>query len=118
MFVKYKKDYEKILMGFLSYLDDFKTLENLQQEMLLYQNSTEFPVYLYRPQNEDFKAIVSCQALTQAMIVRYISMAPDFRSDENCVEILHELQENLPDKKLMFSPDNIELGELFEKKYG
>ena len=36
MLVKYRKDYEKIAMGLLSYLPDLRNLKNLQEEMSLY----------------------------------------------------------------------------------
>ncbi len=36
MISKYKKDYEKTVMGYLSYLPDFKNIKNLQEEMKLY----------------------------------------------------------------------------------
>lgn len=118
MIIKYKKDYEKILMGFLSYLDDFKNIENLQQEMSLYLNSEEFPVYLYKQTESDFKAIISCQAVDNALVVRYFSLTPDFRADDDKLLVLSQLQDILPNKKLMFSPDYLKIGALFEKNYG
>ena len=45
MISKYKKDYEKTVMGYLSYLPDFKNIKNLQEEMKLY-TSTHEGVYI------------------------------------------------------------------------
>ena len=48
MISKYKKDYEKTVMGYLSYLPDFKNIKNLQEEMKLYtSDSNQFEVLIY-----------------------------------------------------------------------
>ena len=47
MISKYKKDYEKTVMGYLSYLPDFKNIKNLQEEMKLYtSDSNQFEVLI------------------------------------------------------------------------
>ena len=49
MISKYKKDYEKTVMGYLSYLPDFKNIKNLQEEMKLYtSDSNQFEVLIYK----------------------------------------------------------------------
>ena len=48
MLIQYKKDYEKTAMGLLSYLPDFKNIENLKEEVGLNQEDNDFLLYLYR----------------------------------------------------------------------
>lgn len=48
MLYKYKNNYEKIVMGYLSYFDEFKILKNLLAEIKLYNESDIYTVYLYR----------------------------------------------------------------------
>ena len=46
MLYKYKNNYEKIVMGYLSYFDEFKILKNLLAEIKLYNESDIYTVYL------------------------------------------------------------------------
>ncbi len=44
MLIQYKKDYEKIAMGLLSYLPDFKNIENLKR--LIRMKMTLFCIFI------------------------------------------------------------------------
>lgn len=59
MLYKYKNNYEKIVMGYLSYFDEFKILKNLLAEIKLYNESDIYTVYLYRSKpTVDFQGVV------------------------------------------------------------
>lgn len=45
MLIQYKKDYEKTAMGLLSYLPDFKNIENLKEEISLNQEDNDFVLF-------------------------------------------------------------------------
>lgn len=61
MISKYKKDYEKTVMGYLSYLSDFKNIKNLQEEMKLYtSDSNQFEVLIYQ-QKGNARGIIGIQ---------------------------------------------------------
>lgn len=58
MLIQYKKDYEKIAMGLLSYLPDFKNIENLREEIELNQNESDFILYLYRNEQDNMVGVL------------------------------------------------------------
>lgn len=47
MLYKYKNNYEKIVMGYLSYFDEFKILKNLLAEIKLYNESDIYILFIY-----------------------------------------------------------------------
>lgn len=105
MLVKYKKDYEKIAMGLLSYLPDLRNFKNLQEEMSLYDNSGEFFLYLFRDKESDLIGIVGIQLLEHFVLIRYLSLAPGFRNHEYEQAIIRDLREEFPKKRLTALPD-------------
>ena len=42
MLIQYKKDFEKTAMGLLSYLPDFKNIDNLTEEIKLNEKDNNF----------------------------------------------------------------------------
>lgn len=79
MISKYKKDYEKTVMGYLSYLPDFKNIKNLQEEMKLYtSDSNQFEVLIYQ-QDGNARGIVGIQEEKHFIIIRYLSLDPTMR---------------------------------------
>ncbi len=60
MLVPYKKDYEKVAMGLLSYLPDFKNLQNLKEEMQLYAEEPAHQLYLYWDEDQNIVGLAGC----------------------------------------------------------
>lgn len=109
MLSKYKKDYEKTVMGYLSYLDDFKNLENLKEEMQLYTNSDkeneQFEVLLFSGKHQDIRGIVGVQSVPSCIVIRYLSLDPSYRNDETRRVIMRELKQHYPKQKITTLPD-------------
>ena len=78
MLIECKNDKEKVAMGLLSYLSDFKNLANLKDEIQLNKSSAEFCLYLYRSKAPNFIGVVGTQSSKHFVIIRYISFAPDY----------------------------------------
>ena len=73
MISKYKKDYEKTVMGYLSYL---------QEEMKLYtSDSNQFEVLIYQ-QDGNARGIVGIQEEKDFIIIRYLSLDPTMRDEK------------------------------------
>ena len=83
MLVPYKKDYEKVAMGLLSYLPDFKNLQNLKEEMQLYAEDPANQLYLYRDEDQNIVGLAGCETGAGCLVLRYLSLAPGFRDDEH-----------------------------------
>lgn len=99
MLVPYKKDYEKVAMGLLSYLPDFKNLRNLKEEMQLYAEDPANQLYLYRDEDQNIVGLAGC------LVLRYLSLAPGFRDDEHFSEIMRELAQEAGKQKVMRVPE-------------
>lgn len=117
MLIQYKKDFEKTAMGLLSYLSDFKNLDNLKDEMKLNQNNQDFKLYLFRNKEGNIVGVIGTQEETKFVVVRYLSLAPGFREEKYETQIMVELKENNPDKKITALPEYTYLLK-FNKNYG
>ncbi|MCH3904250.1 MAG: reductase [Lactobacillus sp.] len=107
MLFKYRQDYEKTVMGFLSYLPDFKNLNNLRQEMKLYNNpDNHFEIYLFsKSQQSDYLGIIGLQHEPKFVVVRYIALAPDIRNQHYEKILMQELQNTFPQENITAVPD-------------
>ena len=105
MLVQYKKDYEKTAMGLLSYLPDFKNFANLKDEMKLINDDTEFNLLLFRNKEANVVGVVGIQSAGLFIVIRYLSLAPGFREEKYEKEILQELKESHPKKKIAALPE-------------
>lgn len=105
MLIPYKKDYEKIAMGLLSYLPDYKNLINLQAEMSLIQKDNEFHLYLYRDNKNNVMGIIGTQETDKFVVIRYISLAPGYRDEMVAKEMVIELKQTHLDKQLSALPE-------------
>lgn len=65
-------------MGLLSYLPDFKNIENLKEEITLNQDENDFILYLYRNSQNNMVGVIGTQVSNQFVIIRYLSLAPGF----------------------------------------
>lgn len=106
MLSKYKKSFEKQVMGYLSYLPDFKNLQNLTDEMQLYNDeNNQFDVLTYTDQDENCVGIIGVQLTEHFVIIRYLSLAPSYHSEKIVKEIIKELSGTYLDKKISTLPD-------------
>lgn len=109
MLIECKNDKEKVAMGLLSYLSDFKNLANLKEEIQLNKNSSEFHLYLYRSDEPNFIGVIATQTDGQFIIIRYVSFAPNYRKPKYEMQAVKELSVNNPHKVITAVPDYIYL---------
>ena len=70
MLIQCKKDKEKVAMSLLSYLPDFKNLDNLRDEIKLNKNSEEFRLFLYRDDDPNFVGVMGTQWDNEFIVVQ------------------------------------------------
>lgn len=109
MLIQYKKDYEKIAMGLLSYLPDFKNIENLKEEISLNQEDNDFVLFLYRNKQNNIVGVLGAQITADFIVVRYLSLAPGFREISYEKDIFDELKNEYPDKRITAVPEYTKL---------
>lgn len=116
MLIECKNDKEKVAMGLLSYLPDFKNLANLKDEIRLNKNSKEFRLFLYRDHNPNFVGVIGTQWDEQFIVIRYISLAPDYRKKKYEEQAICELAAGNPQKKITTVPEYVYLMNYLKQK--
>ncbi|MDF2946951.1 MAG: N-acetyltransferase [Bacillales bacterium] len=97
MLVKYKKNYEKIAMGLLSFTPGEKDIKKLLELIKLYENNENWQIYLYKL-NEDFIGIVGVVTDDTDVELKHLCVNPSHRNQGLGKKIVHELIELYKDK--------------------
>lgn len=111
MLLRYKKAYEKIAMGLLSYMPGEKSVKKLQETIHQYENEENWQLYLLR-QGEDFIGLVGIILDEDSYTVMHLSVNPSFRGEGIGSMIIEKLGDLFPDLKCMSNEDT----ESFMKK--
>ncbi|WP_125703274.1 N-acetyltransferase [Lacticaseibacillus daqingensis] len=102
MLTKYKNDYAKIAMGFLSFVPDLKDMDHLQTELKLYTEDNAHLLYLYRETaGGDFEGVVGVETGADFVLIRHLSLSPAFRDTATQFAVLSDLQAQYAGVKLM-----------------
>ena len=101
MLVKYRKDYEKVAMGLLSFIPDFKELSHLRTEMQWYQSTDDHQLLLWQQADGDFSGIIGIEIGSDFILVHHDSLSPEERTSTNQYQVLDELAALYPDKRVM-----------------
>jgi len=101
MLVKYRKDYEKVAMGLLSFIPDFKEIAHLQTEMQWYQATNNHQLLLWRQADGDFCGIIGIEIGSDFILVHHASLSPEERHSQNQQQMLNELAALYPKQRVM-----------------
>lgn len=110
MLIRYKKAYEKIAMGLLSFMPNEKDLKKLQQTIKQYETDDDWQLYLWK--EEDITGLIGVVIDDDKIEVQHISVNPSHRCQgigKNMVRFLKQMHEN---KKVV---PNTETAAFFEK---
>lgn len=80
MLIRYKKTFEKIAMGLLSFMPEGKDLKKLQETIQLYETEENWQLYLYK-RGDDFIGLVGIELTDDEAIVHHVSVNPSFRNE-------------------------------------
>ncbi|WP_069285214.1 GNAT family N-acetyltransferase [Aerococcus urinaeequi] len=98
MLVPYIGRYEKVVMGLLSYIPEFKEFSELKEEMDKI-NQQERKIYLWKEADSD--NIIGLVGFdqhddTDTLVVRYLSINPSFREEGLTYDLLTALKKEFP----------------------
>lgn len=96
MLNKYSDENKKIAMGFLSYINDLKDLDNMEQELKLYSEDENRQLYLWKSNIEDYSGIVALSFSEKTVFIEYISLNPSYRSQSNVFKIFDDISQKFP----------------------
>ncbi len=99
MLIRYKKTFEKIAMGLLSFMPNEKDLKKLQQTMKQYETEEDWQLFLWK--EEDIIGLVGILFHNQSMLeIQHISVNPSHRQQGIGKKMVKALQETYPDLQI------------------
>jgi riboflavin biosynthesis RibT protein len=101
MLIRYKKTFEKIAMGLMSFMPTEKDLKKLQQTMKDYENDQSWQLFLWK--EEDIIGLVGViyHQDRNVLEVQHISVNPSHRFQGVGKRMVKALKEMYPDKTLV-----------------
>lgn len=101
MLIRYKKAFEKIAMGLLSFMPNEKDLKKLQQTMKQYETEEGRQLFLWR-EEEDIIGLIGVLAVNEHKIeIQHISVNPSHRHQGIGKSMVKALKDFYPDKELI-----------------
>ncbi|QHE62053.1 GNAT family N-acetyltransferase [Rossellomorea vietnamensis] len=79
MLIRYKKAFEKIAMGLLSFMPNEKDLKKLQQTMKQYETEENWQLFLWK--EEDIVGLIGVYKTEGTLEIQHISVNPSHRHE-------------------------------------
>ena len=95
MLYKYKKDYQKIAMGLLSFIAELKDISRLQSELKWYDAEDNRNLYLWKDDSNDFVGIVGIEEnddIINEIENKIYNLEEFYKTDINKVEDIKKLK--------------------------
>lgn len=92
MLIRYKKAYEKIAMGLLSFMPNEKDIKKLTETIQAYEQDDTWALYLWK-KGEECVALVGVVVHDNVATIQHISVIPSYRGEGVAREMLTELQD-------------------------
>ncbi|MBO1624708.1 N-acetyltransferase [Bacillus cereus] len=96
MLIRFKKSYEKIAMGLLSFMPTEKDVKTLQVTMKEYDKNDHWQLYLWK-QNDDFVGIIGVIKEEDVLKIQHISVNPSHRHMGIGTKMVQELKNKFQD---------------------
>lgn len=110
MLLEYKNNYEKITMGLMSFIPDFKEVSRLKFELDWYNQEESRKLFLWRgEETQDFIAVIGVETGDDLILLRHISINPSFRNEGISYKILEALEKHFAGQKIIGTLETAQL---------
>ncbi|MGB3159922.1 GNAT family N-acetyltransferase [Carnobacterium sp.] len=110
MLLEYKNNYEKITMGLMSFIPDFKEVSRLKFELDWYNQEESRKLFLWRgEETQDFIAVIGVETGDDLILLRHISINPSFRNEGISYKILEALEKHFTGQKIIGTLETAQL---------
>ncbi|MCJ8006724.1 GNAT family N-acetyltransferase [Lederbergia wuyishanensis] len=99
MLIRYKKAYEKIAMGLLSFMPNEKDLKKLQQTIKNYESEENWQLFLWK--EEDITGLIGVVLSNDKVEVQHISVNPSHRYEGIGKNMLLSIKQIYQDKDVV-----------------
>ncbi|MCL1698124.1 MULTISPECIES: GNAT family N-acetyltransferase [unclassified Lysinibacillus] len=91
MLIRYKKAFEKIAMGLLSFMPNEKDIKKLKETIHSYENDNNWVLYLWK-KNDEYVGIVGLVTDSNNIAtIQHVSVVPSYRGEGVAKEMLQEV---------------------------
>jgi riboflavin biosynthesis RibT protein len=96
MLIRYKKSFEKIAMGLLSFMPDEKDIKKLQQSMKSYETDETKQLFLWK-EDEDFIGLIGVEVHGNTAVLIDVSVNPSHRGQGVGRKMVASVKDYYPD---------------------
>ena len=90
MLIRYKKAYEKIAMGLLSFMPEHKDIKRLVDTIQQYEQHLDWYLYLLK-KDEEFVGAIGFKLEGDTAIIQHITVIPSYRGEGVGTDMVTEL---------------------------
>lgn len=112
MLIRYKRNYEKIAMGLLSFMPNEKDLKKLQQTVKQYETESDYQLFLWK-EGEDIIGIIGLSMEDGVAELQHVSVNPSHRHQGIGKKMVDALKKVLKDEYTLSA--NEETHSFFER---
>ncbi|WP_071395641.1 GNAT family N-acetyltransferase [Bacillus tuaregi] len=112
MLIRYKKTFEKIAMGLLSFMPNEKDLKKLQQTIKQYESDENWRLFLWKEEEDIIGLLGGIWIDDSTIIIHHISVNPSHRRQGIGKNMVKALKDLYPDKNITA---NEETNDFFNK---
>lgn len=99
MLLRYKKSFEKIAMGLLSFMPKERELKKLQQTMHIYEENPDWQLYLWK-KGEDFVGLVGVEVSDEYFTIHHVSVNPSHRGEGIGRAMIEKIRQIMQEKEM------------------
>ena len=92
MLIRYKKAFEKIAMGLLSFMPNEKDIKKLTETIQSYETDENWILYLWK-KNDEYIGIVGIVLDHDTATIQHVSVVPSYRGEGVATEMLKQVVE-------------------------
>ncbi|RFU67788.1 GNAT family N-acetyltransferase [Peribacillus saganii] len=103
MLIRYKKSFEKIAMGLLSFMPEEKDIKKLQNTMKQYETDTNWQLFLWKEEDDVIGLVGIVAGHNDTVSIQHISVNPSFRFQGIGKTMIKAVMDMFPEKE--FQPN-------------
>ncbi len=99
MLYRYKKSFEKIAMGLMSFMPRERELKKLQQTMHIYEENPDWQLFLWKKE-DDFVGLLGVELDEESYTIHHISVNPSHRGEGIGHEMVEKIQHLMQQREM------------------
>lgn len=102
MLTKYKKTYKKVAMGLLSLVASRKSVKDLQELILSYEEKPERQLFFWK-EGENITGLIGVEKRDGHYVILHLSVNPSYPGEETGYKIIESLRQQMAGQEMRLS---------------